>query len=135
MSDVNNEVELSRIPPDGSERLKRTFEAYCIGTLEALRAHLELFIEDVKLVPSQAFPERFGGVFIDADNLLMDITKILDRPKPSDVNNTVTDEMIEAAKRAMSWEGSTVPVEDQASLMRDVLTQALLNKGNTTILL
>jgi hypothetical protein len=135
MPNVTGTNELSRIPPDGSERLRRTFEAYCIGTLEGLRAQLELYIEDMKLVPAQAFPERFGGVFIDADNLLTDIGKILDRPKPTDSDEIVTDEMVEAAVRAMAWEGSSVPEEEQPRLMRDVLTQALLNKGNTTILL
>jgi hypothetical protein len=119
---------------DRSDLLRRTVEAYIIGQVEALRVNLEFFIECVKATPSGTFPERFGGVLIDTENLLNDIKTILNRP--SDViEDPVTDAMVEAAKQAMSWEGSVIPEEEQATLMRDVLTKALQHKNESPILL
>lgn len=125
---------------DGHDRLMRTVEACVIGEMEALRVSLEFFIESVKTVPTRTFPERFGGVLVDADNLLIDIKTLLNRP-PVDSGvveapeESVTDEMVEAAKQAMSWEGCIIPAEEQASLMRDVLAKALATKINPPILL
>ena len=119
---------------DGHDILRRTVEAYIIGRVEVLRVNLELFIEDIQETPSGTFPERFGGILIDAENLLIDVKTILNRPT-AESDGAVTDSMVEAAKQAMSWEGSVVPEEDQASLMRDVLTKALQHKNDSAILL
>jgi hypothetical protein len=135
-----NENMESPIMADGHEMLRRAVEAYIIGRVEALRVSLEFFIEDVKAIPPRTFPERFGGILVDTDNLLIDIKAILNRPPvgsgPVEApEEAVTDEMVEAAKQAMSWEGSVIPEEEQASLMRDVLAKALASKNNTAILL
>ena len=126
--------------PDGQDRLLRSVEACVIGELESLRVSLEFFIESVQTVPAQTFPQRFGGILVDADNLLIDIKTLLNRPPVGSgiveaPEEAVTDEMVEAAKQAMSWEGSSVPEEEQASLMRDVLAKALASKNNPPILL
>lgn len=125
---------------DGHDLLKRTVEAYIIGKVEALRVSLEFFIEDVQAIPPETFPERFSRVLLDTDNLLNDIKAILNRPPAGtgDVTapeESVTDEMVEAAKHAMAWEGCIIPEEEQSSLMRDVLAKALAAKINPPILL
>jgi hypothetical protein len=136
MTDSEHEAPLSL--PSGSEQLKRTVEAHVIGRLEHLRVNLEFFIEDMSGVPSKTFPERFGGVLIDAENLLTDIKTVLNRSivTQGEPPSVITDEMIEAAKDAMPWEGSIIPEEEQWQVMKDVLLRALgNNKSDSTILL
>ena len=135
MADV---TESLLMPPEGIERLNRMFEAYCRGNLELLRTHLETFIGDSEAIPASVFPQRFCGVFIKSENLLLDIKEVLNRDtdKPDTPGNVVvTDEMVETAVRSMAWEGSTIPAEDQPSLMREVLEKVLSNKVQEAILL
>lgn len=112
-----------------SDQIKRTYEARAIGLLELLRVNLDLFIEEIKEFPPKSFPEKFAAVLIDAEALRDDTQKALRR------DEEITDEMVEAAKNAMSWEGSPISVEDQSAVMREVLSKALASRGEKTILL
>ena len=118
--------------PSGEEQLRRSLEAYAIGRLEAFRVNLEFFLEDIGQIQPRAIPERFAGILMDAENLLIDVRSVLTR---SETTPEVTDGMVDAAMEAMVWEGSAVPVEEQPGVMRAVLEKAFSTKENKTILL
>jgi hypothetical protein len=120
----------------GFDLLRSTIEAYTIGRVEHLRVNLEFFLEEISRIPSRTFPEQFGGILTDAENLLIDIKTALNRTTGTPPHLDITDDMVEAAKRAMPWEGSSIPEEEQSRVMRDVLQKALSNnKSDSPILL
>lgn len=124
--------------PNGFDLLRSTIEAHVIGRVEILRVNLDFFLHEISRIPSKTFPERFGGILTDAENLLIDINAALNRVQPGEVppSLNITDDMVEAAKRAMPWEGSAIPEEEQAAVMRGVLQKALgHNKDDSPILL
>jgi len=126
--------------PSGFDLLRSTIEAHVIGRVEHLRVNLEFFLGEISRIPSRTFPERFGGILTDAENLLIDIKTALNRNpvnhEGAPLTLDITDDMVEAAKRAMPWEGSSIPEEEQARVMRDVLQKALgNNKSDSPILL
>jgi hypothetical protein len=122
--------------PNGFDLLRSTIEAHVIGRMELLRVNLEFFLQEISRIPSSTFPQRFGGVLTDAESLLIDINAALNRNQVKESPLDITDDMVEAAKRAMPWEGSAVPEEEQASVMRGVLQKALgHNKDDSPILL
>jgi hypothetical protein len=122
--------------PNGFDLLRSTIEAHVMGRMEILRVNLDFFLHEVSRIPSKTFPERFGGILTDAENLLIDINTALNRVHSGGCPIDITGDMIEAAKRAMPWEGSTVPEEEQAAVMHGVLEKALgHNKDDSPILL
>jgi hypothetical protein len=122
--------------PNGFDLFRSTIEAHVIGRVEILKVNLEFFLHEISRIPSSMLPKRFGGVLNDAESLLIDVNSALNRTPPKQGQLDITDDMVEAAKRAMPWEGSAIPEEEQASVMRGVLQKALgNNKADSAILL
>lgn len=128
--------------PSGAEQLKRQFEAYAIGRVEALRVNLQFFLEEMNAIPESMAPLQFAKVAYDAEELLKTIMGALSRAPGTGVTVIeaahpieVTDEMVEAGIEAMVWEGSTVSTEEMPSVIREVIEGALaVNKQTIAVM-